>query len=149
MIRFVVENTKDMKNSAKSSQPKLYSDFTVQHLQDMFGIKDKIASLDLYKQDLPPSDWLLATLARTKGLPTGSEKAKSEMLITPILLDLYERQPQMFSFFSGETFDVDKTQALAGRCDFLLTKEIQSTNIEAPIIGIFEAKDDSLDKWYG
>ena len=26
---------------------------------------------------------------------------------------------------------------------------MQSTNIEAPVIGIFEAKDDSLDKWYG
>ncbi len=138
-----------MKSNQKSSNPKSYSDFTIQHLQDMFGIKDKIASLLLDTQDLLPSDWLLATLARTKGLPTGSEKAKSEMLITPILLDLYERQPQAFSFFSGYTFDVDKSKALTGRCDFLLTKEVQSTNIEAPVIGIFEAKDDSLDKWYG
>ncbi|MEY4768407.1 MAG: hypothetical protein RL637_1046 [Pseudomonadota bacterium] len=35
-----------------------------------------------------------------------------------------------------------------GRYDYLLNKG-QSVNITAPVIGIFEAKDDSLEKWYG
>ncbi|MCB1190600.1 MAG: hypothetical protein H7A23_19900 [Leptospiraceae bacterium] len=137
-----------MKNQ-KYKKPKSYSDFTIQDLQDMFGIKDKIDALNLCRKEVEPSEWLLATFAKHKGLPIASEKAKSEMLITPILLDMHERQPSAFSFFSGYTFEVDKNLALTGRCDYLITKEIQSTNIEAPIIGIFEAKDDSLDKWYG
>lgn len=133
----------------KKKRPKSYSDFTIQDLQDMFGIKDQITALHLYQKPVEPSPWLLDTLEIHQGLPIGSEKAKSEMLITPILLDMYHRQPNAFSFFSGYSFEVDKSQSLTGRCDYLLTKEVRSTNIESPVIGLFEAKDDNLNKWYG
>ncbi len=135
--------------NTKIKAPKSYSDFTVQHLQDMFGIKDQLIDLNLYSENVMPTAWLLETLATHVGLPMGSEKAKSQMIITPILLELYRKQTDVFSFFSGYTFEVDKSLALTGRCDYLLTKEVRSTNIESPVIGIFEAKDDNLNKWYG
>ena len=96
-----------------------------------------------------PSDWLLTTLSIQKKLPQGTEKAKSELRIAPILMELHSRNAHKFTFFSGYTFDVDASKSLTGRCDFLLIKEAYSTNIEAPIIGIFEAKDDNIDKWIG
>ena len=82
------------------------------------------------------------------GLPRGTEKAKSELLIVPVLLELYHKNPNHFQYFSGYNFDIDKENALTGRCDFILSKS-QSVMIESPVISIFEAKDDSLEHWYG
>jgi hypothetical protein len=129
-------------------KPRSYSDFTLDHLEQMFSIRSTMKDLRLSQVSLLPSEWLEATLSRNRTLPVNSEKAKSELLITPIIVEIATRTPQRFQCFSGNTLDVDVTQSLKGRCDFLLTKNL-SVNISAPIIAIFEAKDDSLDHWYG
>ncbi|MFN0203915.1 MAG: hypothetical protein ACKVTZ_20510 [Bacteroidia bacterium] len=131
----------------KITTPKSYSDFTLNNLKTMFGISDKLQNLQLETDGIIPSEWLQTTLAMRKKLPQKTEKAKSEFRIVPILMELHSRNEEKFTFFSGYTFDVDETKALKGRCDFLLTKEAHSTDIEAPIIGIFEAKDDNVDAW--
>jgi hypothetical protein len=133
----------------KKLSPKSYSDFTVAHLREKFGLKDKKQALNLKCEEYPISDWLVTTLEMQKDLPVGTEKAKSELIITPILLELRSKNKTKFTFFSGYTFDVDTENALRGRCDYLLIKDSQSVDIEAPIIGIFEAKDDSIDRWVG
>lgn len=133
----------------KNTQPKSYSDFTVQHLRDMFGLKDRKEDLHLDKQTIPPSEWLLTTISYLQKLPQGTEKAKSELRITPILVELHNRNEDKFTYFSGYSFDVDESKALKGRCDFLLIKDATSVDIEAPIMGIFEAKDDNIDRWIG
>ncbi len=133
----------------KKSAPKSYSDFGVADLREKFGLKDKKQALCLDGNLLPISDWLQTALEMQKELPVGTEKAKSELIITPVLLELRSKNKTKFTFFSGYTFDVDKEKALTGRCDYLLIKDAQSVDIESPIIGIFEAKDDNVDRWIG
>ncbi len=114
----------------------------------MFGVETIMQALDLGNKPLAPSEWLLSTLEKSEILPMISEKAKSELLIMPVILELAHREPNKFSCFSGSTFDVDAAQSLKGRCDFLLTKQ-RVVRISAPIIAVFEAKDDNIDHWYG
>ncbi len=59
-----------------------------------------------------------------------------------------QNNPYKLQYFSGNTFDVLPEKALKGRCDFLFTKHF-SLHIEAPVIAMFEAKDQNIDNWYG
>jgi hypothetical protein len=102
----------------------------------------------LFKQAVQPSKWLLKTLELNKVLPINSEKARAELLITPVLVECLSRNPKKLQCFSGNIFDVFPEKALKGRCDFLFTKHF-SLNIVAPVIAILEAKDDNVDNWYG
>jgi hypothetical protein len=132
----------------KKDIPKSYLDFTLTHLREMFGISNLPIDLDMIEKPFKTPQWLDEALAIAMKLPRGTEKVKSEIFVTPILLALYEANPKRFQYFSGYSFDVDAKLALRGRCDFLLSKTL-SASIEAPIFGIFEAKDDSLEHWYG
>ena len=131
-----------------TKKPRSYSDYTLADLQTICGVDNRKSSLQLGSQTLEPSDWLKQSLQNSKLVPLNTEKAKSEWLIAPILTELASRNPAKFNLFSGNRFDVDPSKSLKGRCDFLLTKSL-SLNITAPVIAIFEAKDDNLDRWYG
>ena len=95
--------------------------------------------------DVMPSEWLKTTLKKNLNLPMASEKAKSEHIIAPILTEMVELNHQSFTYFSGYTFDVDKSKGLKGRCDFMLTGDPLSPRISAPVFSIVEAKNDNLD----
>ena len=79
----------------------------------------------------------------------GSEKAKSEFIIAPLLLELKKRALQPFGLFSGVEFNVDATRGLNGFCDFLLTASTMQTLIAAPVVAIVEAKNDLLRNGFG
>jgi hypothetical protein len=95
--------------------------------------------------DLPPSTWLQQTLDFNLRRPIGTKKAKSELIITPILNEMVIRNDEKITFFSGYNFDIDKKQGLKGHVDFLLSHEAQLPYIEAPTFCIVEAKNDNLD----
>jgi hypothetical protein len=92
-----------------------------------------------------PSELLMSVLTFNQSLPLGTEKAKSELLITPILNELCQRNPNTFTYFSGYNFDVDKALGLKGRCDYLLSKNFKAARIDAPLFCIVEAKNDDVD----
>lgn len=129
-------------------KPRSYSDFTLAHLRELFALENASADLHLGNHPKEPSEWLLETLEISKQMVFNSEKAKSEFIISPLLLELSNRNQGRFRCFSGNTLDVDTKRSLRGRCDFLLTKKF-TMDISAPIIAIFEAKDDNIDHWYG
>ncbi len=95
---------------------------------------------------IPPSSVLLASLER--GIPwavaTGNEKARSEGIITPLLLEVREILQHQVSLFSGEEFNVDATVGLNGYCDFLISRSTEQLAIEAPVIILIEAKQENL-----
>ena len=95
--------------------------------------------------DLEPSEWLKQSLDFNLRRPIGTEKAKSELIITPILNELVIRNDERITFFSGYNFDVDKKQGLKGHVDFMLSHAAQLPYIEAPTFCIVEAKNDNLD----
>ena len=51
-----------------------------------------------------------------------SEKAKSELLISPILVEVRKILKREVSFFSGQEFTVDAAIGLSGICDFLMSR---------------------------
>ena len=93
-----------------------------------------------------PSPVLTASLER--GIPwavaTGNEKARSEGIITPLLLEVREILQHQVSLFSGEEFNVDATIGLNGYCDFLISRSPEQLAIEAPVIILIEAKQENL-----
>jgi hypothetical protein len=88
-----------------------------------------------------------------EGLPlataTGSEKARSELIIAPVLLEVRKQLERQISLFSGEEFTVDESVGLNGSCDFLLSRSPELLEIEAPAVVIVEAKKTDLKSGFG
>ncbi len=122
-----------------------YTNFTLYDLRRQFGIRDRVQRLFTDVTPLPMSNWLRDTLTMTQQMPLGSEKAKSELIVTPILVELRNRNNNFFTVYSGEVLNVDATQGLTGECDFILTKDTSAFAISAPIITVVEAKKDDLE----
>jgi hypothetical protein len=80
---------------------------------------------------------------------TGSEKARSEMIITPVLLEVRKILQQNISLFSGEDFTVDYESGLSGICDYLISRSPEMLEIEAPAVAVVEAKKADLKTGIG
>lgn len=132
----------------KNGKPSSYSDYTLEDLRAILGLDNRKENLNLLHTLVPPSDFLVTTLQRNQVLPINTEKARAELLITPILVEWITQNPQKLQYLSGNTFDVEPKKFLKGRCDYLFTKHL-SLDIVAPVVAIFEAKDDNVDNWYG
>ncbi len=77
-------------------------------------------------------------------LAVNTEKARSEFIIAPALLELRRRLGDGFGLFSGIEFDVDASRGLNGYCDFILTRSPLQSVLTAPLVAIVEAKNDNL-----
>jgi len=124
-----------------------YTDFTLSDLQKQFNIGNKIVQL-FDKENielLTPSEALAEQLAETERLPIKSEKARSEMIVTPILLELRKKNDRFFTIYSGDSLVADKEKGLVGECDFILAKETGSFSINIPILTIVEAKRQDIE----
>lgn len=80
---------------------------------------------------------------------TASEKARSEGIIYPVLLELRIILNKQVSLFSGEDFSVDDSIGLNGLVDFLLSRSPLVLEIQAPVTIIVEAKKADLKSGYG
>jgi hypothetical protein len=100
---------------------------------------------------IAPSLHLAETLAETLPIvsTSGSEKARSEGIIYPVLLEVRRILDRQVSLFSGEDFTVDESVGLNGICDFLMTRSTEVLEIDAPAIVIIEAKKTDLKSGLG
>ncbi len=80
---------------------------------------------------------------------TGSEKARSELIISPILLEVRKILHRQISLFSREEFTVDPITGLNGVCNFILSSSPELLEIEAPVVMIVEAKKADLKTGIG
>ena len=94
-----------------------------------------------------PSPWLVETLVRTLKQRVGyfSEKARSEAIVFPVLVEIKSRNDDCFTLYSGAILEADKEKGLNGECDFILGLSKQNIELEAPIFCIVEAKDNDLE----
>lgn len=74
----------------------------------------------------------------------GSEKARSELILAPILVDIKKQLNNQISIFSGIEFNVNPDQGLNGFCDFIISRSTRQLIIEAPVITLVEANNDNL-----
>jgi hypothetical protein len=96
----------------------------------------------------PELDYLLAQNIPW-AIAVGNEKARSEAVINPVLLETRRIFQNRISVFSGEEFNVDASVGLNGFCDFLITRSDDQLTIEAPAIVLIESKKEDLKKGMG
>lgn len=124
-----------------------YSDFTLSDVTKRFALTlDEQTDLFAASPDVTPSDLLRALLDETVPLALAihTEKARSEMIIAPILVEVRRLTEHRVSLFSGVAFDVDPTSGLTGVCDFLVSKGPEQLFIRAPVLAVVEAKSDNI-----
>jgi len=129
-----------------------FSDFTLPEVARTFRlVLDETAMIFASLPEAPVSPLLTATLAENLPLALAihTEKARSELLIAPMLVELRRLLEHRISLFSGVAFDVDSEQGLSGACDYLLSRSSEQLYIRAPVAAIVEAKNDNLKAGLG
>ena len=129
-----------------------YSNFTIEEVLKTFQLEtDEAADISSKIESIVPSEHLTTTLSRNVplALAIGTEKAKSELIVTNVLVELREKFEQRISLFSGIDFNVDVEKGLTGVCDFLISLSPVQYYLEAPIIILVEAKKDEPTTGFG
>ena len=129
-----------------------YSSFTLESVMQTFHLeKADIQGLFSAIEPIEPSALLTAVLERNVPLAAAidTEKAKSEMIVANVLIELREQLERRISLFSGVDFNVDSDSDLTGVCDFLISLSPWQRFVEAPIITLVEAKNDNLTNGLG
>jgi len=126
-----------------------YSNFTLKTVKKAFQLQETVENLFPAVTNLEISDWLQQTLEKGSCLPIKSEKARSEMIVAPILLEMMEKNHRALTIFSGESLDVDTDKGLNGECDFIISRAIKTYTIQAPIFALVEAKQNIVENNMG
>ena len=69
---------------------------------------------------------------------------RSELIIAPMLIELRKQTGRTIGFFSGVDFTIDPSQGLNGVCDYLISLSSEQLFISAPVLIIFEAKNENI-----
>jgi hypothetical protein len=120
--------------------PMSYTDFTLDTVSSVLGITAEPADLFDAAPASPVSDWLRATLERGVRQILLTEKARSEFIVTPVLLECQEVSAVPVSIYSGPRLDVDPDRGLVGECDFILAATQPVPALRAPLVIVVEAK---------
>ncbi|MCU0565631.1 MAG: hypothetical protein MUF49_03440 [Oculatellaceae cyanobacterium Prado106] len=123
-----------------------YSEFTLAKVQQAFDLTLEEGDWFAAVPETTPSAFLIQTLEENQFLATaiGTEKARSEFLIAPILVEVRRQLHYQAALFSGTEFNVEPSQGLQGFCDFLLSASKEQFFIQAPVVTIVEAKKEDL-----
>jgi hypothetical protein len=124
-----------------------YNQFTLDDVKQKLGVTTREAP-ELFAGIPPatPSPWLVDHLHDTVplALAISTEKARSEFIIAPILLEVRKRREGTISLFSGTEFNVDEAKGLTGFCDWILGRSPEQLTVEAPVVAIVEAKNENI-----
>ena len=88
------------------------------------------------------SETLTAALEQNTPLATAlyTEKARSELIVMPVLLEVWNQEKRQIGLFSGVELNVDRALGLDGFCDFLLSLDPLQSALRAPLVTIVETK---------
>lgn len=122
-----------------------YSDFTIPGVARDFGLTiHDDAQFVCQFPAVPHSDLLKVQLAENVPLATSisTEKARSEFIIAPILMEVRRQFEPRISLFSGTEFRVDRSRKLTGVCDFLISLSPLQIAIRVPVVSVVEVKNE-------
>lgn len=123
-----------------------YSSFkTLKEIEVAFGVKNQRVSLFRDVVPCEMSEDLKKAILLAQELPIKSEKARSELIVTPILLEVRNLNHKVFTIYSGDNLNVDETRGLNGECDFIIAKDTGSFEVSYPIIQLVEAKKNDVE----
>jgi hypothetical protein len=129
-----------------------YSDFTLEGVLRAFALTlDERTDLFAQGPDIAVSLSLRTHLESyvPLALAIHTEKARSELIVMPILLEVWNLMGRQIGLFSGINFDVDSEHGLAGFCDFILSESPEQFVLSAPVVPVVEAKNDNIKSGLG
>ena len=124
-----------------------YSEFTFQSLRDTLALHlTQDATLFAHIEEVTISAYLQTTLQENVALALNinTEKARSEMIIAPMLIEVRKILHRQISLFSGVEFQVDAALGLNGVCDYIISKSTNQVYVSAPAVMIVEAKNENI-----
>ena len=83
------------------------------------------------------------------GLALITEKARSELLVAPLMAEVWKRSDREIAVLSGVELNVDASVGLTGICDFVLCRSSILYYVTAPVLVAVEAKRDSIPDGLG
>ncbi|WP_375494757.1 hypothetical protein [uncultured Nostoc sp.] len=129
-----------------------YSEFSLAKAKQEFSL-NTLERRNIFAgvSELTASNLLVETLNYNLDIALGSnsEKARSGLIIAPILVDLRRQLHEQVSLFSGVDFTVDNSKGLNGTCDFIITKSPEILILTAPVITVVEAKKENINGGLG
>lgn len=129
-----------------------YNNFSLDMLIQQFGIR-VMSEVTVFAGavPVPPSLRLQETLNETMALAlaVSTEKARSELIVSPVLVEAWRQFAGQVSLFSGVDFTVDPEAGLGGVCDFLFSLSPLQLVVQAPVVAVVEAKNDNLKSGLG
>jgi hypothetical protein len=128
-----------------------YSDFSIDNVRSKLNVELKQTAFIPPLSPVVVSDWLRQSLemGMTLAIDVDSEKARSEFILAPVLLELRSLAHGQVSIFSGQEFTIDRELGLNGVCDFLIARSPLQLTVEAPVIALVEAKKGILKSGLG
>lgn len=123
-----------------------YNDFTLERVRRDFSpvVNDNIHLFeDVGPVTESPSLRSMLDECVPLAIAIGTGKARSELIIAPILIEA-RRLAGRIGFFSGVELNVERESGLTGYCDFILTRSPLQLILSAPIMMIVEAKNEDM-----
>ncbi|HHC25301.1 MAG TPA: hypothetical protein ENK58_07820 [Desulfobacterales bacterium] len=129
-----------------------YSDFkTIENIKDKFNIPIISGDPLFSETDEAEAGHILTEILKDNtslALNINTEKARSELIICPVLVEVRRILNRKVSLFSGTDFNVDETLGLTGYCDFIMSSSPNQVFLEFPIVCIVEAKNETIRTGY-
>ncbi len=129
-----------------------YSNFTLKRVKAEFDI-NVVENRDLFStiEEVEVSNYLKTTLNYNVplALAISTEKARSEMIISNVLIELKKLLNDEIGLFSVINLDIDKDRDLNGFCEYIISKSSEQFYLNSPIVAIVEAKNEQLTSGLG
>ena len=125
----------------------VYSDFDLKTVRQAFELQiDEQSNLFADVEPRQASPTLVQTLDETVNLEIAinTEKARSEMIIAPILLEIRRQAQYEISLFSGTEFNIDAARGLSGYRDYIISVSKEQLMVNTPVVMIVEAKNENI-----
>ncbi|NEO55243.1 MAG: hypothetical protein F6K54_20490 [Okeania sp. SIO3B5] len=128
-----------------------FSDFkTISDVQKKYRIKYSEENF-IVSQELLPSDSFIKDFEFNKENIDlfASEASRSEIIISPLLREVYKKYYQKYSFWIRKSISYD--EILSGTPDYIFSRrsELGKTVLEKPIVIVVEAKKNDFEHGWG
>jgi hypothetical protein len=124
-----------------------YSDFDLRTARERFGLNLR-EDLDLFaatpEVEVDPQLREFLRVWSPAAMAMNTEKARSEMIIAPVLMEAVRLSGYRVNLFSGLSLDVDRERGLTGVCDYLLAMSPERFFLSHPVVAVVEAKREDI-----
>ncbi|WP_229425936.1 hypothetical protein [Lusitaniella coriacea] len=124
-----------------------YSEFSFEDLKNKLNLNLReveaiIERIEPRKPSLLIQETLKENLPIALGIDT--EKARSEMILAPVLIELRKQCNRQVSLFSSIDLNIDKSKGLNRVCDFIISHSSEQLFLNSPVFTVVEAKNDNI-----